>query len=52
MRLKLMILISIVGLFIGCSEEVHKSSNTQSSSITPQPSVEDESVRPPKPPSI
>ncbi|MEA2099531.1 MAG: hypothetical protein U9P72_05300 [Campylobacterota bacterium] len=49
MKLKTTILMVLIVFFIGCSDE---DIEIMDSSITPQPSVEDESVRPPKPPSI
>lgn len=38
--------------FTGCYDSNNDSNEIQNSSITPQPSVTDESLRPPKPPSI
>ncbi len=52
MKLKAIIVMVFITFFIGCSDNSGESKENQSSSITPQPNVEDEAVRPPKPPSI
>ncbi len=52
MKLKIIILLVFTTFFLGCSDGSSSSKEGQNSSVTPQPSVEDETVRPPKPPSI
>jgi len=52
MRVKIIILMVMMGLFVGCNDDVNETKNTQSSLNAPQPSVENSSIRPPKPPSI
>jgi len=52
MRLKIIILMVIIGFITGCSDEVGEVQNTQSSLKALQPTVTDDSLRPPKPPSI
>ena len=39
-------------MFTGCGEDASKASKNLDSSVTPQPSVKDESLQPPKPPAI
>ncbi len=51
MKLKTILFILFVALFMGCGSESN-SVQTQDSSISPQPNVENEAVRPPKPPAI
>ena len=50
--MKTAILIIFILIFTGCEMSSSDSKESLDSSITPQPSVEDESLRPPKPPSI
>jgi len=51
-KMKTAILIIFILIFTGCEMSSSDSKESLDSSITPQPSVEDESLRPPKPPSI
>lgn len=50
MIFKIISFVAMITFFSGCSDDAV--TDTQSSLVTPQPSVEDESIRPPKPPAI
>ncbi|MEA2112157.1 MAG: hypothetical protein U9P71_08935 [Campylobacterota bacterium] len=56
MKLLPIILLVLAAFFVGCggggSDAVTESSTPSSRANTPQPTVADESLRPPKPPSI
>ncbi len=56
MKFKIILLTLFMAFFMGCggndSGEVAQTTESSSNSLAPQPVVEDDSSRPPRPPSI
>ena len=52
MKFTTIIFIAVITFFIVCGDSSNSTNVSSDTSVTPQPSVTDESVRPPKPPSI
>jgi len=50
--MKALIFTIFILIFTGCGSDSSESNKNLDTSITPQPSVKDESLQPPKPPSI
>jgi len=50
--MKALIFTIFILIFAGCGSDSNESDKNLDSSVTPQPSVQDESLQPPKPPSV